>query len=261
MIRKPIRPTSVTVFAIIQIIFGGLGVLGGLATAVMFAVGTPKQTIYVTKTVNSPTGSKTTTGMVVLDQEQELRDRVAYYTAYKWTSGSIGLLVAVLQLASGLGMLGLQPWARRASLIWAVSYILIAIVSVVYSAVFLIPAYNAIADKWDLDYGPNPQISALTFTLRMTSYAVVIGVLIFLIYPALLLYFMTRRKVLDAFAGIDSRGDDQDDRGRDRYDDRDRDRARDRDRYDDRDRDRNDDRFRERPTDRTWNRDRPEDRS
>jgi hypothetical protein len=267
MIRKRTRPASVTVFAIFQIIFGCLGLLGALIQAGGFAGGGSSQVpVQVTNTVNTPMGPSTTTTTVMLDLEQELTDRIPIYRAYKWFSFGVGLILTALMLSSGLGMLELKPWSRKVALLWALLYVLVSIVGVVFTIVYMIPATEAIMEKWDSLYGSSPPVRLLTQIMRLTPYAT-LGVVLVWIYPGLLAYFMTRPKVLSAFAGTDRAGDDSYDRerydDRDRHDDRDRDEHRDRDRRDDRDRDderdrdRYYDRDRDRKDDRDWERDPP----
>jgi uncharacterized membrane protein len=258
MNRKPQRPASVTVFSIFQIIFGLISLCGaGFGFYILSGGMNTTTPIQQTTTVNTPTGPTTTTTTINLNLQQELDTRVPTYRAFGWSSSIFGLLLALMMLASGIGMLALQSWARMMALIWALLYLLQSIVSLVYVLIFMIPAYNAIADQWDKLPVPGPLLATTT---RWSGYTTLGGMVLYMIYPSLLLFFMTRPKVRDAFAGIDRRRDDDyDDRDRDRYDDRDRDRYddrdRDRDRYESRDRDRYD-RDRDRDDDDDRDRDR-----
>ncbi|HEX4348729.1 MAG TPA: hypothetical protein VH251_00005, partial [Verrucomicrobiae bacterium] len=92
------RPTAVTVFGILNIVFAALGVLGAMASVMLFvAQGTSS---------NNP---------VI----QHIHDSPSYAT---WLKISIGLGVfggAVL-FAAGLGLLALKPWGRMLAVVYGI---------------------------------------------------------------------------------------------------------------------------------------------
>ncbi len=127
------------------------------------------------------TTSGTTTSTITFDLEQEYTDRIPSYKAFNVASTIASLVSVLLMLASGIGMLGLQPWARKAALLWAVLYFLNLFVTVGYVMTYQVPANNAIADKWDQMPAPGPTLAA---GIRLAPYLQLAFLVILLIYPS-----------------------------------------------------------------------------
>ena len=147
----PGRPTSVTVFGILNIVFGGMGV------------------------ACSPFG-----GAMVAISSAEMQFAPAY-RAYIIVSMILGFLFAVLELASGIGLLMTKRWARIAALVYGYAAIILGIVGTIVSVVMV--ATGAFGDQ------PGTTPGAIGGT---------VGGLIGLIYPVLLVIFMSKDEAIES---------------------------------------------------------------
>ncbi len=163
------RPTSVTVFGILNLVFAALGVFGIITTLAMvrLAAGT-----------NNPA-------------MQVMRDNPAFLAWLK-LSIPLGLLSAVMLTACGIGLLMMKPWARKLSIGYAFYAIVLSIVGMVVNYLWMIrPMMEQAAQK----QGPEAA-GAIGGAIGGLA-----GGCFSLIYPILLLIFMTRPKVVAAFRG------------------------------------------------------------
>jgi hypothetical protein len=162
------RPTVVTVFGILNIVFAALGVFGVLAAVMLFtAVGANS---------NNP---------VI----QIIHDNPAY-AAWMKVSIVLGVVASAALLAAGIGLLKLQPWARTLSIAYAVYAMAMVLVNTVVNFIFvtrpmLEQAHNA--------QGPEAMGAA------GAAIGGVVGGCFGLVYPILLLIFMMRANVVAAF--------------------------------------------------------------
>jgi hypothetical protein len=162
------RPTSVTVFGILNIVFSVFGVFGVLASAMLFSA--------VAANSNNP---------IV----QVIRDNPTFAAWMKF-SLALSLGVSAVLLAAGIGLLMLKPWARILSIAYAIySFVMIPVGTVVNYAFVLQPTMQQAHEK----SGPEAA-GAIGGAVGGT-----IGGCLGLIYPILLLIFMLRANVAAAF--------------------------------------------------------------
>ncbi len=145
------RPTSVTVFGVLGIVFGGLALL----CTPFGLIGT-----FATPDVLNPS---------------------PVYKAWLIISSGLGLVMAGWLLAVGIGLLGLKRWARSGAIFYGWFAIVIGILSMIGNVAAL--ALGAVS--------PGP--GALPGYIGGT-----IGGLIGLVYPILLLVFMSKPHVIAA---------------------------------------------------------------
>jgi hypothetical protein len=237
--RPPVRPTSVTVFAVLQIIFGALGVCGGIA-------GLAAKPMLESIAKNQPKGVANP-----LEMEEEIEKRLPGYKTVQMTQLGIGLPLAVMAIVGAAMMLKGNATGHKMTVIYGVVTLLVGVFGLVYSFGFVMPAMNEYFDAQSTKGSAGAaQATGAKIGAMVGSCA---GVLFGLVYPGLLVYFMTRPRVKDYFAGrLPPEGFDDRDRDLDRRRD-DEDRFRDRpprddDRYQDRP-PQDDDRYRDRPGD------------
>jgi hypothetical protein len=163
------RPTAVTVFGVLNIVFAVFGVIGLIASVMLFL---PQ--------ANS-------TNPVI----QLIHDRPAYAAWMKW-SAALGGVVSVALLAAGIGLLHLKPWARTASVLYGIYAIVMVIAGSVVNYFFLL---RPMLEQAQQKHGPEAA-AAIGGAVGGT-----VGGCFGLIYPVLLLIFMTRPNVVAAFAG------------------------------------------------------------
>lgn len=158
------RPTSVTVFGILNVLFGVLGILGA-----MFAL------------------------FVQGSRSNLFPPEHAVLSVWMAVVVPLGFAFAIVQIVAGIGMLLLRRWGRVCSIVYAIYAIVSTLAGTVVSAVYV---FRPMLDQ--MDAGQNPGIRAGIIGGIVGS---ALGSVIGCIYPALLWYFMNRPHVRAAFAG------------------------------------------------------------
>ena len=156
------RPTSVTVFGILNIGFAVLGVFGLIVTSVIF--------------------------MVV----GGLLHQSPPFVIWFYVTIPLGLLSRTAELVAGIGLLGLRPWARTLSIVYAIYAIVINIFDMI------IGPFISLAPLLAQQQHADARAAAVMDPLVVGVLGMVIG-FFRLIYPVLLLLFMTRPKMVAAF--------------------------------------------------------------
>jgi hypothetical protein len=173
--RPSPRPTSVTVLAIIGIVFGGLFVLCkpfGLLPLVMPNMGPPNPALDVLRT-DGMLRALTIGGVLV------------------------GLPVSILLLASSIACLSLKSWARKGMLSYAVIAIVLSALTFVAQVIWVIPKMKAIQQQ------QMANIPNAAFLAEMTGVPITaVEFLIRLIFPACILFYFTRPHVKAAFENL-----------------------------------------------------------
>ena len=162
------RPTSVTVFGVLNIVFAGLGFFSVIASAMLFTL----------------SGANSSNPVVQL-----IQDNPSYATWIK-ISVVLGILVSIALLAAGIGLLKLKPWARILSIIYAIYVIVMTIVGSVVNYFFLV---QPLLEKAHNEQGPEAA-GAIGGAIGG-----MIGGCFGMVYAILLLIFMMRPKVIAAF--------------------------------------------------------------
>ena len=161
------RPTSVTVFGTLNIAFSALGLVGVVATVAMYKMAGD---------TNNPVF-------------KIMRDSPGYAAWIKLTI-PLGLAACAVLLAGGIGLLMMKSWGRKLTLGYALYAMIFGLVGMVMNYLFLLrPLMAEAAQK----QGPEAA-SAMGGVIGGT-----VGGCFGLIYPILLLIFMTRPKLVAAF--------------------------------------------------------------
>jgi hypothetical protein len=164
------RPTSVSVFGILNIIFACFGVIGILGSIAMF---------YLPNNSNNP--------VLKIMQDNPT------YAAFMKISIPLGILSSVMLLTAGIGLLNLKNWARLLSIGYAIYAILFGVLGAVLNFLFII---RPLLEKASQQQGPEAA-GAIGGAIGGG-----IGGCFSLIYPILLLIFMTRPKLVAAFQPV-----------------------------------------------------------
>ena len=167
------RPTVVTVFGVINIVYGGLGVFvagcGALGLALM----------------HGPMGQQNPGAQAIWKTPALL--------TWSVVSPILMFFFSLLLIAAGIGLLGLRPWGRTASLVWGVYGALKAVAGAVIRVLFVLPAMPDMMQQ-------NPGQFGAAFQGGMV-FGVAAAAMIGLVYPLCILYFMTRPSFIEAFKG------------------------------------------------------------
>ena len=109
------RPTSVTVFGILNIVFAAFSMIGIVATIVMFTTMDATRNPVVKIMQNSPA-----------------------YAAWMKLSLALGLAATAVKLTAGIGLLRMKPWARLLSIGFAIYAIVFSTVGTAVNFIFLL---------------------------------------------------------------------------------------------------------------------------
>jgi hypothetical protein len=173
----PVRPTSVTVLAIIGIIFGGLGVLCKPLGVVA---------LFIPQPGPNP----------VLDMQRSMM-------VWNVANAMVGTLVSVLLLASAIGSLSLKPWARKGMLAYAGLALVLTVVGGVVTMVWIMPkmqeAQRQMLAQQSARGAPAPPPGMMNVMQTAGNAFGVIAIVLALIFPLVLMYFYTRPEVKAAF--------------------------------------------------------------
>jgi hypothetical protein len=176
------RPTSVTVIAIIAIIFGSLAVLGFLCSLPQY---------LGLKIAPNP----------VMDAMQN--DPVIRW--FMIITMGIGTVLAIVQLCGGIGALSLKRGSRRALIWYAVLYLIVGVLSLVMN-VAVIGRHTQAAVNRSLASNPLINNPTMKTSMQYGTYGGYCFQVVFQIWPILILYFMSRPHVKAAFEGGGSGG-------------------------------------------------------
>jgi hypothetical protein len=188
--RKP--PHWIKLVALLQIIFGVLGVLNAVSGTVMLAVGGPGAGL-------APSPGTTPQAQAAQDFQDSIRRAMESAPGGKaWQFGETGFsaLLSVVMLASGVGLLKMQPWGRALAIAYALASLLQKGAGLVYGFVFQLPFANQVMDELAArgpDYQALAAIGRVMFYV-MPCLSAVVG-----IYPLLVLLFMLKASTRAAF--------------------------------------------------------------
>jgi hypothetical protein len=164
------RPTSATVFGTLSVVFGGWRLLVRFLTILVGSLvgGAPSESPVTRAMESSPV-----------------------WSAWAAVAHPLSYVAAVVMVTMGIGLLMVKPWARKVAIGYGIYAILMSIVSGVLTFAFLMPALSSQLAEAD------PRLAALGGPF-ISIFAAAAG-LIVIVYFGLLVYFMTRPGVIEAF--------------------------------------------------------------
>ena len=206
------KPKAIKVFGVLNVIFGGLGLLGtciGLGFILLTSDLIPNnnKTGYECRSCEGEVGQSALecphcgTTLPALPRKQSLQetmqsnpgfvtqDENAFLYFYNIISNAVALLFAIVLLVSGIGLLKHKKWGRTAGLAWAGYSVLATIVALVVTWTHIYP-YRLKSISLD---DPNPMAELLGELIVGNVFSV--G---FLIYPGLFALFSSKQPFKDA---------------------------------------------------------------
>ena len=163
------RPVSVTVFGILNIVFGVLGLCGMLVTVVILF---------------SPEMAKDNPALAAMQT-------IPAYHAFMVVSLGLGTIASLVLIVAGIGLLMSQGWARVLSIIYGWYAVVFGIIGMVFNLVYVIPVMTK-----NMGNQGNPQAVGAAVGGMIGG---VCGGVIGMIFPVVLLVFMYRRNVVAFF--------------------------------------------------------------
>jgi hypothetical protein len=199
------RPTAVTVIAILNIIFGSLGLLcyacAGILVAVFFGGA-------------SALGGQDPDLRLLQEIFESMKRDIPALMPLMIGSMVVGLVLSIILLISGIGLLSLQRWARALSIFYGFTTILTQVGYLLVEMVYLNPAVDRWQRNW-LAQHPGVQIQegGMNANSPLNNLSSYIGAGLSIIYAIILLIIMFQSATVAAFAGRwrGSSGDDYDD--------------------------------------------------
>ncbi len=132
------RPTALTVIAILNLVFGGLGLVCFGISGVMQLTGGQRA---LTRLGTPEQQAQQQRQQFRHEIEQQVNEqRVPLYRLYSRTNAVLNTLFSLALVASGIGLLCLQPWARWVAVGYACLSILLQVVVIVYTVAWMLPA-------------------------------------------------------------------------------------------------------------------------
>lgn len=164
-----LRPASVMVFGILNLVLGALGICGNAFGAIALFVKFPAQ---------GP------------NPMLELMQTSTAYRAMTIVLLGLGLIGTIMLIISGVGLLKFKPYGRSLAVVYGFYTIATVIIgTVVNTFVVTMPMWAKLESM-----PPGPEKAGLIAGLVSG----VVGSCFGFIYPCLLLFFMTRKNVVDA---------------------------------------------------------------
>ncbi len=158
------RPISVTVFGILNIGYALWKIVGLLLERVAMRLNLPGNSALAA-----------------------LRSDPVYRT---WSQFSVVVVVVfgIALIASGIGLLLMQNWARITAIVYSALEMLFVLAGAVFSQRVIMQAMTSQV------HGAEAGVVTL-----VTQISMIVGIVIALAYPVLLLIFMTRPKIIESF--------------------------------------------------------------
>ncbi len=221
--RKKLHPVVLTV-GIMQVAFGVLGLCCGGVSAVdgamVYSDPSLQDSSSQARPVGTP-GARPTRHAGNTFVEEVIR-RCPAYGAFEIGRGCVGLFLAVLMIASGVGLFFMQSWARWLAVGYAALSFLSSCANVGYQAAVYVPAVHEVAAE---SAGQNASYAS---GAKVGAYVALAITLVTAVYPLVVAVLLLIPPVHRAFRGEPApREPWDDDRDRDDY----RDRFNGRDRY------------------------------
>jgi hypothetical protein len=166
------RPASVTVFGVLNLAFALFGLCGA-------AMSVPILTLHS----DAQSGDAVTAPFL----------EHPWYLAYTKASIVVGGGVILLLAASGVGLLLMKNWGRRAAVLYAASAIVLNGIGLLLESTFYVP--SLLEHTRTMPEGPVR--TGIEIGARVSLIVTAVGGLG---YPIVLLVFATRRKVVEAFS-------------------------------------------------------------
>jgi hypothetical protein len=166
----PARPTVITVFGVLNLVFGGLGIVSVIATLILLNVASALPT-----SMPNP----------VLDA---MRDNAGYRT-FTYVATGLGSAACIVLIVSGIGLLQMRPYGRTLAIAYGIYGVVAGLAALIANITMVFgPMMQKMHDL------PGPQQAGVMGGLV----GGVIGGAVGMAFPVILLFFMYRPNVISA---------------------------------------------------------------
>ncbi|MCE9528115.1 MAG: hypothetical protein K8R36_18900 [Planctomycetales bacterium] len=169
---EPQNPTAATVFGILNILFGVVGLCGLTLSAVLMFSALSAQ-------------------MAKDNPALQLMETNAIYRTFTQVAVVLGFVATVVLIIAGIGLLQIRPYGRTLSIGYGVYSIVMNVLGMIINVAFVFPALLESANA----AGGGPAAAGAWGGLIGGVFGGCMG----FVYPGLLLYFMFRPNMVAAF--------------------------------------------------------------
>lgn len=188
------RPTAVLVIAILQLVFGSIGLICSLCNvAGQAAQGQLMQGNNAAQIEQRELEAKIERGM---------EERFAHAKLIQYGQIGLDVVLSVLMIVSGLGLLQLQSWGRQLAICYGVLSLLAKAIVVPFTMLVVMPVTQEVLEEMPVQPG-GPDMGSI---MGVVAGATAFFQLAQAIYPVTVLIFMFTKPVRDAFSQAESPG-------------------------------------------------------
>src|SRR5579884_853918 len=184
------RPVAVVVVAVFQLLFGVLALLDSASTLAGL-----DRTVAAAGQVS--TSKKESVS--VADVEKRLEQNVPGYGVIKQASVGLEGVLAVMMIASAIGLLRLRPWGRVLALVYAVLSIVSRLGYLAWFLATVPPVVSAFGKELAAAGGDLAELTGTWFPIAYVGLQVVMSLSV--LYPIIVLIVLSRRRVRAVFTG------------------------------------------------------------
>jgi hypothetical protein len=138
------RPAAVTVMGVLNLVFGGLRLLGLLCLTGAGLVGM----LFIMNMPAPPPGQANEMA-AVKDLINDIDQAVPEMKYMMIAELALGVVMTLLLIVAGIGLLRMRPWGRTLSLVYAVVTVIVTPAAAIYSAASLEPRMQQVMSKWE----------------------------------------------------------------------------------------------------------------
>jgi hypothetical protein len=186
----PKRPLAVVVIAVLQLVFG----VPALANYALSLAGLDRAVASLGP-VNAPGRQPLT----LLDVEKRLEEKVPSYVPVQRAADGVEAGVALLMIASGIGLLMFRPWGRLLAVVYAVLSILITVVFLAWYLAAVAPAVIAFGQEIAATGGREAEATGAGIPLIYIGGPILAS--LSAVYPLVVLLVLLRPSVRAGFRG------------------------------------------------------------
>jgi hypothetical protein len=185
------RPTMILVMAILNIVFGGFGLMGSLCGGAF---------TLIFMNLDLPFGGQ---GNPVREMYSLLEQRIPGYTVIMASYFVLHALLGTALIIAGIGLIRMKTWARWTS----IAYSLITIVVTIANSAFTVMYVNPIMQEWSERFMRSQRPGTPNFTTNSTfnNIGSLVGTVVNCSYAVALLVVMFLPSVSAALAGAANR--------------------------------------------------------
>ena len=184
------RPLVVVVIAVLQLVFG----VPALGTYALSFAGLDKAVASLGQV--NPQGQQRLT---LLDVEKRLEEKVPSYALVQQAVNGVEIAVALLMIASGIGLLMFRPWGRLVAVVYAVLSILVTVLFLAWYLATVAPAVVAFGREIAATGGPDAEAMGAGIPILYIGGQILFS--LSAVYPLVVLLVLLRPSVRAAFRG------------------------------------------------------------